>query len=132
MDTTNLPKTRAEAKAQGYVETLFGRRLWLPEIKSSNGARRAGAERAAINAPMQGTAADLIKLAMVDVANWLKAENLQSKLVLQVHDELVLEVPDLEVARIRAELPQRMAGVAQLAIPLLAEVGVGMNWDEAH
>ncbi len=127
-----MERTRAEAKAQGYVETVFGRRLWLPEIKSANAARRAGAERAAINAPMQGTAADLIKLAMIDVANWLKTEKLQSRLVLQVHDELVLEVPDAEVARVREGLPQRMAGVAQLAVPLLAEVGVGMNWDEAH
>ncbi|MDR3413451.1 MAG: DNA polymerase I [Formivibrio sp.] len=127
-----MERTRAEAKSQGYVETLFGRRLWLPEIKSANAARRAGAERAAINAPMQGTAADLIKLAMINVAQWLKTENLQSRMVLQVHDELVLEVPDNEVALVRSELPKRMANVAELLVPLLAEVGVGMNWDEAH
>jgi len=127
-----MERTRAEAKSKGYVETVYGRRLWLPEIKSANPARRAGAERAAINAPMQGTAADLIKLAMIEVARWLEAEKLQSRLVLQVHDELVLEVPDAEVALVRAELPKRMAGIAQLAVPLLAEVGVGMNWDEAH
>ena len=127
-----MERTRAEAKSRGYVETVFGRRLWLPEINSPNPMRRAGAERAAINAPMQGTAADLIKLAMIEVARWLETEKLQSRLVLQVHDELVLEVPDGEVALVRAELPRRMAGVAQLAVPLLAEVGVGMNWDEAH
>lgn len=127
-----MERTRAEAKSHGYVETVYGRRLWLPEINSPNPMRRAGAERAAINAPMQGTAADLIKLAMIDVAHWLAREQLQSKLVLQVHDELILEVPDGEVALVRAELPKRMAGIAQLAVPLLAEVGVGMNWDEAH
>ena len=127
-----MERTRAEAKAKGYVETVYGRRLWLPEIKSSNPARRAGAERAAINAPMQGTAADLIKLAMIEVARWLQEEKLQSRLVLQVHDELVLEVPDSEVAQVKAELPLRMASIAHLAVPLLAEVGMGMNWDEAH
>ncbi|SFN81884.1 DNA polymerase I [Formivibrio citricus] len=127
-----MERTRAEAKSHGYVETVYGRRLWLPEINSPNPMRRAGAERAAINAPMQGTAADLIKLAMIDVARWLESEKLQSRLVLQVHDELVLEVPDSEVALVRAELPKRMAGIANLAVPLLAEVGVGMNWDEAH
>ncbi len=127
-----MERTRAEAKSKGYVETVYGRRLWLPEINSPNPMRRAGAERAAINAPMQGTAADLIKLAMIEVARWLEQEKLQSRLVLQVHDELVLEVPDCEVALMREELARRMAGVAELAVPLLAEVGIGMNWDEAH
>ncbi|WP_410499832.1 DNA polymerase I [Chitinibacter sp. S2-10] len=124
--------TRAAAKEAGFVETVFGRRLWLPAIKSSNGAQRAGAERAAINAPMQGTAADLIKLAMVAVNNWLIAEKLSSRLLLQVHDELILEVPDDELTVVTSQLPIIMAGVAELKVPLLAEVGVGENWEEAH
>ena len=127
-----MENTRVEAKQKGYVETVFGRRLWLAEINSPNGPRRAGAERAAINAPMQGTAADLIKLAMIDVWQWLRDEKLGSRLVMQVHDELVLEVPEAEVELMRVELPRRMAGVASLAVPLIAEVGVGKNWDEAH
>jgi DNA polymerase-1 len=124
--------TRAAARDAGYVETVFGRRLWLPAIKSSNGAQRAGAERAAINAPMQGTAADLIKLAMVAVNNWLIAEKLQSRLLLQVHDELILEVPEAELELVKAKLPEIMGNVATLKVPLLAEVGVGLNWEEAH
>jgi DNA polymerase-1 len=127
-----MDNTRIEAKAQGYVETVFGRRLWLPEINSPNGPRRAGAERAAINAPMQGTAADLIKLAMVAVQNWLEAEKLGAKMIMQVHDELVLEVPESELDLVRRQLPALMAGVAQLKVPLIAEVGEGKNWDEAH
>lgn len=123
---------RAAAKAKGYVETVFGRRLWLPEINSPNGPRRQGAERAAINAPMQGTAADLIKLAMIQVQRALEAEKLRSRLVLQVHDELVLEVPQDEVDTIRALLPQKMEKVASLRVPLIVDVGVGNNWDEAH
>ncbi len=127
-----MDMTRALAKSQGYVETVFGRRLWLPTINSLNGLRRQGAERAAINAPMQGTAADLIKLSMIAVVNWTEAEQLKAKIVMQVHDELVLEVPQDELALIREKLPQLMAGVAELRVPLLAEVGVGKNWDEAH
>ena len=127
-----MERTRAQAREQGYVETVFGRRLWLPEIGSSNMGRRQMAERAAINAPMQGTAADLIKLAMIDVHAWLQRENLGARLVMQVHDELVLEVPDAEVERLKTDLPARMAGVAQLSVPLLAEVGVGENWEQAH
>jgi DNA polymerase-1 len=127
-----MDNTRIEAKAKGYVETVFGRRLWLPEINSPNGPRRAGAERAAINAPMQGTAADLIKLAMVAVQDWLEKERLASKMIMQVHDELVLEVPQSELALVRTQLPALMAGVAQLKVPLIAEVGEGKNWDEAH
>jgi DNA polymerase-1 len=111
---------------------VFGRRLWLPEINSPNGPRRQGAERAAINAPMQGTAADLIKLAMIAVQDWLEREQLQSKMIMQVHDELVLEVPEAELAMVRERLPQLMAGVARLKVPLIAEVGAGANWDEAH
>ena len=124
--------TREQAREQGYVETVFGRRLWLPEIRGSNQARRQGAERAAINAPMQGTAADLIKLAMIAVQHWLVEEKLASKLIMQVHDELVLEVPDAELETVKAGLARLMAGVAQLAVPLLVEIGAGPNWDKAH
>ncbi len=123
---------RQAARAQGYVETVFGRRLWLPEINSPNGPRRQAAERAAINAPMQGTAADLIKLAMIEVQHSLEKEKLRSRLVLQVHDELVLEVPQTEVETIRGLLHEKMVRVALLRVPLLVEVGVGDNWDEAH
>ncbi|MCW5574454.1 MAG: DNA polymerase I [Burkholderiales bacterium] len=124
--------TREQAREQGYVETVFGRRLWLPEIRSSNAARRQGAERAAINAPMQGTAADLIKLAMIAVQRWLTEEGMQSKLIMQVHDELVLEVPDAELAAVKSGLTRLMGGVAELAVPLLVEVGAGPDWDKAH
>ncbi|MDP2101525.1 MAG: DNA polymerase I [Methylotenera sp.] len=132
-----MQNTREIAKKKGYVETYFGRRLWVPEINSANGMKRAGAERAAINAPMQGTAADLIKLAMIAVDKWLKDEklngkNLESKLIMQVHDELVLEVPDNELDLVKNTLPQLMQNVAKLDVPLLAEVGVGHNWESAH
>ena len=122
----------AQAKAQGYVETVFGRRLWLPEINSPNGQRRQGAERAAINAPMQGTAADLIKLSMIAVQDWLEQNHMSSLMIMQVHDELVLEVPQAELARVCEELPKIMCSVAKLKVPLVADVGVGSNWDEAH
>jgi DNA polymerase-1 len=127
-----MQNTREAAKQKGYVETYFGRRLWVPEINSANGMRRAGAERAAINAPMQGTAADLIKLAMIAVDKWIKTEKLNSKLIMQVHDELVLEVPDNELALVKATLPTLMQNVAKLDVPLLAEVGVGSNWESPH
>jgi len=127
-----MERTRLEAKTKGYVETVFGRRLHLPDIRAQQVGRRQGAERAAINAPMQGTAADLIKKAMIATSRWLKEAGVKSRLLLQVHDELVLEVPDDEVALIREQLPKLMAGVAQLSVPLVAEVGVGKNWDEAH
>ena len=127
-----MDDTRMQAKARGYVETVFGRRLWLPEINSPNGPRRQGAERAAINAPMQGTAADLIKLAMIAVQGWLEASGMATRMVMQVHDELVLEVPEAELEIVKVKLPELMAGVAQLKVPLLAEVGVGPNWDQAH
>ena len=127
-----MEDTRAIARDKGYVETVFGRRLWLPEIKSSNAGRRQGAERAAINAPMQGTAADLIKRAMLAVQHWLDEHKLRTLLVLQVHDELVLEVPDEELATVNTALPKLMGGVAKLKVPLLVEVGVGANWDAAH
>ena len=127
-----MDDTREQAKAQGYVETVFGRRLYLPEINSPNGPRRAGAERAAINAPMQGTAADLIKMSMVAVQKAIDQQQRQTKVIMQVHDELVFEVPESEVEWVRTEVPRLMAEVAQLKVPLLAEVGVGANWDEAH
>ena len=127
-----MQDTRELAKEKGYVETYFGRRLWVPEINSANGMRRAGAERAAINAPMQGTAADLIKLAMIAVDQWLKDEKLSTKLIMQVHDELVLEVPDNELELVKQKLPVLMQNVATLDVPLLAEVGVGSNWESAH
>ncbi|WP_199153396.1 DNA polymerase I [Chromobacterium sp. ASV23] len=127
-----MQTTREKAREQGYVETVFGRRLYLPDIKLSNPARRAGAERAAINAPMQGTAADLIKLAMIAVQNWLERDGLQSKLIMQVHDELVLEVPQAELDLVKQKLPAIMAGVAELKVPLLAEVGAGDSWEAAH
>ena len=127
-----MESTRNTAKMNGYVETVFGRRLWLPEIHAAQVGRRQGAERAAINAPMQGTAADLIKLAMIAVQGWIDREKLKTRLVMQVHDELILEVPDDELARVRAELPPHMTQVARLRVPLAVEVGVGANWDEAH
>ena len=127
-----MESTRNTAKMNGYVETVFGRRLWLPDITAAQVGRRQGAERAAINAPMQGTAADLIKLAMIAVQRWIDREKLQTKLVMQVHDELVLEVPDDELVRVRVELPPLMTQVAKLRVPLAVEVGVGANWDEAH
>jgi DNA polymerase-1 len=127
-----MEETRVRAKRDGYVETVFGRRLWLPEINSPNGPRRQGAERAAINAPMQGTAADLIKLSMIAVQDWLDAEKLSSMMIMQVHDELVLEVPEAELDLVKTRLPELMAGVATLRVPLQAEVGVGPNWEQAH
>jgi DNA polymerase I len=127
-----MEETRQQARDKGYVETVFGRRLWLPEIKSSNVGRRQGAERAAINAPMQGTAADLVKLAMIAVQGWLDQQGLATRLLLQVHDELVLEVPESELATVREALPKLMGNVAKLAVPLLVEIGAGGNWDKAH
>lgn len=129
---TYMRQTREKARQLGYVETVLGRRLWLPEINNANGNRRQGAERAAINAPMQGTAADIIKLAMIAVRNWLHQAQLRSKLIMQVHDELVLEVPDDEVALVKDTLPECMGNVLQLDVPLLIEVGVGDNWEQAH
>ena len=127
-----MDRTRSDAQERGYVETVFGRRLWLPDIRSGNQGRRQGAERAAINAPMQGTAADLIKLAMIAVQDWLESEKLETRMIMQVHDELVLEVPESELERVKAKVPELMSGVAKLDVPLVAEPGVGMNWEEAH
>jgi len=127
-----MDETKASAAERGYVETLFGRRIHLPEIRGGNGPRRSGAERQAINAPMQGTAADLIKLAMIAVQDALDREHKATRMVMQVHDELVFEVPLAELDWAREAVPRLMAGVAELSVPLLAEVGVGANWDEAH
>ena len=131
-----MENTREKAREQGYVETLFGRRLHLPEINASNGMRRAYAERTAINAPMQGTAADIIKLAMISVNDWLREEYWQqephTKMIMQVHDELVFEVPEEDVERVETEIVKRMTEAAQLDVPLVVDTGVGINWDEAH
>ena len=132
-----MEMTRVLAKQQGYVETVFGRRLWLAEINSPNGPRRAGAERAAINAPMQGTAADLIKLAMIGVQEWLESDAGEAlgqgtKMIMQVHDELVLEVPDTALDVIKTEIKRIMENVAQLKVPLEVGIGIGRNWDQAH
>ncbi|MGE4239749.1 DNA polymerase I [Ramlibacter sp.] len=127
-----MDETRLSAKSRGYVETVFGRRLYLPEINSPNGPRRGGAERAAINAPMQGTAADLIKLSMVEVQKTLDSQGRRTRMIMQVHDELVFEVPEDEVDWLKTEIPRLMAGVAELRVPLLAEIGIGPNWDKAH
>ncbi|MDR1311609.1 MAG: DNA polymerase I [Burkholderiaceae bacterium] len=127
-----MEDTRQRAREDGFVETVFGRRLWLPEIGSPNGQRRQAAERAAINAPMQGTAADVVKLAMISVQKWLEEKQLASSLILQVHDELVLEVPESELTPVCEALPALMGQVARLKVPLVVDVGVGDNWDEAH
>ncbi|HUQ76882.1 MAG TPA: DNA polymerase I [Burkholderiales bacterium] len=127
-----MDETRRRAKETGYVETVFGRRLWLPELKSGAPVRRQAAERAAINAPMQGTAADLIKLAMIAVQKWLDDSQAKAKLIMQVHDELVLEVPDAEVDATKAQVRELMQSVAKLDVPLVVEVGAGENWDQAH
>jgi DNA polymerase-1 len=127
-----METTREQARARGYVETVFGRRLTLTDINGGNGPRRAAAERAAINAPMQGTAADLIKKAMIAVQQWLDQNAMRTRLLLQVHDELVLEVPENEIARVEQELPPLMCHVAQLRVPLIVNLGKGLHWDEAH
>jgi DNA polymerase-1 len=127
-----MEETRQNAHQNGFVETVFGRRLWLPDLKAGQQGRRQGAERAAINAPMQGTAADLIKLAMIAVQNWITQEKLETLLIMQVHDELVLEVPDHERARVSEALGPLMTNVAKLKVPLVVDIGIGPNWDDAH
>lgn len=127
-----MDETRQIAKQQGFVETLFGRRIEMPNIKMAKGALLAGLERQAINAPMQGTAADLIKLSMNAIIRELDVKTMQTKMIMQVHDELVFEVPSDEIDWLKAEIPRLMASVAQLKVPLVAEVGVGLNWDQAH
>jgi DNA polymerase-1 len=127
-----MDRSKTQAKDLGYVETVFGRRLTLPEIHASNHQLRQAAERAAINAPMQGTAADLIKIAMIDVNHWLRNDGLKTNIIMQVHDELILESPEEELELILTEVPQRMAAIAKLSVPLVADIGSGNNWDQAH
>jgi len=127
-----MDNTREQAREQGYVETLFGRRLYLPEIRTRNAARRQHAERTAINAPMQGSAADIIKRAMIQIAEWLPDSGFDARLVMQVHDELVLEIKTEQAETFSAELTRRMQAAAELKVPLLVEAGIGNNWDEAH
>ena len=127
-----MADTKTRARELGYVQTVFGRKLWLPDVRAGSGPRRQAAERAAINAPMQGTAADLIKMAMVAVQRWLLAEGLRTRMVMQVHDELVFDAPADEQALLRERLPDLMCKVAELRVPLVAEVGAGPNWEQAH
>jgi DNA polymerase-1 len=127
-----MDRSKTQAKDLGYVETVFGRRLTLPEIHASNHQLRQAAERAAINAPMQGTAADLIKIAMIDVNHWLRNDGLKTNIIMQVHDELILESPEEELELILTEVPRRMAAIAKLSVPLVADIGSGNNWDQAH
>ena len=127
-----MERIKQEALEQGYVETVFGRRLWFKEIQGAKGPRRANAERQAINAPMQGTAADLIKMAMVAVQKFIDEKKLKSLMIMQVHDELVLEVPEAEKDLMRQALSELMSGVAELSVPLIAEVAVGENWRDAE
>ena len=127
-----MERTKALAAEQGFVETLFGRRLYLPEINTSNFQRRQGAERTAINAPMQGSAADIIKLAMIDVDRWLTKDRPDARMIMQVHDELVLEVKEDQVAEVAAILTTKMSRAVELKVPLVVETGVGSDWEAAH
>jgi DNA polymerase-1 len=127
-----MEETKALAAEQGFVETAFGRRLYLPEINAKAVPRRQAAERTAINAPMQGTAADIIKLAMIAVQNWLPDSDLDARMIMQVHDELVFEVAEADAEALNDGVVQRMAGAAQLNVPLVVDTGVGENWDQAH
>jgi DNA polymerase-1 len=127
-----MDRTRAQAREQGYVETVRGRRLYLPDIRSKNRQLQQYAERSAINAPMQGTAADIIKLAMLRVEHECATQKLPAKLIMQVHDELVLEVAEGAREEVAAMLREQMAAAEQLAVPLKVEIGTGANWDEAH
>ena len=127
-----MEQTQAFADEKGYVETIFGRRLYLPEIRSGNAMVRKAAQRTAINAPMQGSAADIIKLAMIDIDQWLELGDVDARLVLQVHDELVFEVKDQDAALLREGVRFRMMSAASLEVPLVVDIGVGDNWDEAH
>ena len=128
-----MEATREQAREQGYVETVFGRRLYLPEINARNGQVRAAAERTAINAPMQGTAADIIKRAMIAMHNWLKSESgIDIMMIMQVHDELVFEVAEQDVDTARPQITTIMADAAVLKVPLVVDIGTGSNWDEAH
>ena len=127
-----MDETRELAREQGFVETVFGRRLYLPDIKARNPQVRQYAERTAINAPMQGTAADIIKMAMLDIDRWLSSDSSAGRMIMQVHDELVFEVPEAELGVFACEVKQRMESVADLRVPLVVDVGQGDNWDQAH
>ncbi|MGZ5055325.1 MAG: DNA polymerase, partial [Methylobacter sp.] len=127
-----MDSIREQAREQGYVETLFGRRLYLPEINSRNAARRQYAERTAINAPMQGTAADIIKRAMIAVDRWLYLENPNAKMIMQVHDELVFEIAQDQVDECASKIRSIMCTAVELEVPLIVDIGIGNNWDEAH
>jgi DNA polymerase-1 len=127
-----MESTRELARRQGYVETLFGRRLYLADIRARNAQRRQAAERTAINAPMQGTAADIIKKAMLSVHEWIVKQAVDVKLIMQVHDELVFEAPVGKFQSVSGEIRSRMESAAELSVPLLVEIGSGDNWDEAH
>ena len=127
-----MDKTKEKAREYGHIETLYGRRLYLPDINSKNGLRRKYAERSAINAPMQGSAADIIKLAMIDVSKWLRSEKVPAKMIMQVHDELVLEVRSDVISDIKDEIINIMESTVSLKVPLIVDVGTGKNWDEAH
>ena len=127
-----MERARARVHAAGFVETVFGRRLYLPEIRARHAARRKAAERAAINAPMQGTAADIVKRAMVAVDGFLETSALDARMVMQVHDELVLEVAAADVDAVVTAVRERMRGAADLAVELVVDVGIGDNWDQAH
>ena len=128
-----MEHTKDRARRNGFIETFFGRKLWVPDINGSNGMRRAAAERAAINGPMQGTAADLIKMAMIEVAGWIKKEGtLKGRMIMQVHDELVFEVPNEEIEIFNINVKKIMENIASLDIPLIVEIGSGINWEQAH
>jgi DNA polymerase-1 len=127
-----MESTRAAAREQGFVETVYGRRLYLPEINARQAPRRQGAERAAINAPMQGTAADIIKRAMIAVQQWLDTSKPPARMIMQVHDELVFEVGKTEIEAVTAKITELMSKAATLSVPLKVDVGTGDNWDEAH
>jgi DNA polymerase-1 len=127
-----MEETKTQAAVQGFVETAFGRRLYLPEINAKAVPRRQAAERTAINAPMQGTAADIIKLAMIAVQDWLSDSELDARMIMQVHDELVFEVAEADAPALNDGVVQRMAGAAELNVPLVVDTGVGENWDQAH
>lgn len=129
---TYMENIRKTARQQGYVETEFGRRLYTPDINASNMQRRQGAERAAINAPMQGTAADIMKKAMINVDQWLQTTNIDARMIMQVHDELILEVAKDVIEPAKKELSHCMTSATQLHVPLIVDVGVGANWDKAH
>jgi DNA polymerase-1 len=131
-DKKYMESTKESASQNGYVETLFGRRLYLREINASNAMRRQASERAAINAPVQGTAADIMKIAMIKMHKSLEKEKSQAQIILQVHDELILDTPEKEIDKVVNLTTEAMMGAAQLDVPLEIDIGIGDNWDQAH